>query len=531
MSFRFSSADYYVLARALARLPVEDIDCSPPIKFMVEMFNPSDPDMFNKFTDALRGLGVLQDVLAIDPKQPLPKKKAKSVTVYIPPLPSSAQLTDAALKQAETSGLWLNDFVRWASGNSPETPIEYIVAGGVWLVGLAVARRCYVHVHEKVYPHLYMIWVGRSGVAKSTGLKQVSKLAYSIMPHMLLPEENSPESLIENLAGRLPDNLNMLSAKLQERVQAGVRFAAQRAILVDEAQSLLGASKKDYMQGLSDWLLKLYDARDENGRSTRSRGLVYVRNAGLSILGATTPAAMARALTYDQWQTGEFARMVFIYPLQKVSNQSHVIYVDPSEELMHPLRQLHNRLPKPLAPTDEAYGEWGEVGCLFDDDAYNAYKRYDTAVRKDMIDTPHVDERLKPNYIRFPTQALKVAINLACMDWSLQVDKARPRITLGHWARAQQIVETWRASLHTMMPMLDESEDTRHQNRLIAELFANPEGSTISSLSRSTGIPTTKLRAALEVLIESGEVESVEKLHSGAGRPTVLYKAVGGQYD
>ncbi len=516
-----SNQDAYVIARAMARLSTEEHKCSPATRMLLDMFDMSNPDSFNRLSDVLRDRDWLQQVLAIDPKKPL--ESTKETKVFVPTLPKEARLSDEALKKAERVGGWLDDFSNWAGHNSPETPSSFIQAGGIWLIGLAIARRLYIHVHEKTYPHLYMLWIGESGMAKSTGLNQINRLVYQVMPYMLLPEENSPESLIENLAGNMPENLDKLPRTFQDRIQSGAKFAAQRGIVIDEAQSLLGANKKDYMQGLSEWLLKLYNGYDEYQRATRSRGMVFIRYAGLSIIGATTPSAMARAITADKWEDGELARYIMIYPESKMPPNPKVMWQAPPAKVVNVLRQLHKALPEPPDRLDDKYGDWNEKPATIDPEAYEAYARYSMAVRHTMPDSKMVELRLVPNYFRMHTHALKVALALAAIDWSCESDKPKntPRITLGHWARAQQIVENWRSSLHHLLPALDTSEDARHQDRIVTTIKSNPDGLTKREIARSTGIPNKRITEALEVLIDAGEVE--EQIIPTGGRSRTAY--------
>ncbi|MCZ7543304.1 MAG: YfjI family protein [Anaerolineae bacterium] len=190
-----------------------------------------------------------------------------------------------------------------------------VAAGGVFALGLAAARRCFLHLHEPIYPHLYVLWVAHSSIyKKTTGLAAIADLVRRVMPHMLLPEEMSPESFVNSLAGGKPENFDSLPPFQQQVIAEGRRFAGQRGILLDEASSLFGASRKDYMQGQDEMIMRLYDAPAEYSRELRSVGRVTVRHAALSILGATTPVAMARTVKEDAWADGMMARLAMLCP-------------------------------------------------------------------------------------------------------------------------------------------------------------------------------------------------------------------------
>ncbi|MCZ7545736.1 MAG: hypothetical protein M5R40_20450 [Anaerolineae bacterium] len=105
-----------------------------------------------------------------------------------------------------------------------------VAAGGVFALGLAAARRCFLHLHEPIYPHLYVLWVAHSSIyKKTTGLAAIADLVRRVMPHMLLPEEMSPESFVNSLAGGKPENFDSLppsSSRSSPRVGASPASAA-----------------------------------------------------------------------------------------------------------------------------------------------------------------------------------------------------------------------------------------------------------------------------------------------------------------
>ena len=57
------------------------------------------------------------------------------------------------------------------------------------------------------------------------------------------------------------------------------------------------------------------------------------------------------------------------------------------------------------------------------------------------------------NYPRLPAQALKIALILAALDWGCG-NQQEPRLTLPHYARAQEIAELWQVSAHRLLDVL-----------------------------------------------------------------------------
>ena len=77
---------------------------------------------------------------------------------------------------------------------------------------------------------------------------------------------------------------------------------------------LFGAfNRKDYMFGMKDLIMELYDCPDYSDKDTQT-GLTIVKEAALSILGVTTPAGLATAVTDADWQNGLLPRFLLLTP-------------------------------------------------------------------------------------------------------------------------------------------------------------------------------------------------------------------------
>lgn len=535
-----SPTDAFYLSRVVLQQPEQypyaDLKANPFLKAMVA------GGILTNADSVMRVLGndALMAVLAQDPATPPEMPQDDEGAVFVPPLPDYAQLSDEAQEAAQVVAPWLSEFMNWATARSPMTPPQFLESGALYALGLAVARRCYVHLHEPIYPHLYVLWVAPSGVyRKSTGLACVADLVRESMKHMLLPEEMTPESFMHALAGQTPENYSSLPQHQQEAVNYGRLFAGQRGIIVDEASSLLGASRRDYLQGMTELLLLLYDAKPERTRLLKS-GQYTVYNGALSIIGATTPAAMIRTVKDDSWGDGMMARMVLLAPDERLPYDAGNLTPDeyePPEALVSPVHKLHKMLPTP-PPPEEATSYLPAISAGMSKAAHAAYSAYAKAVTHDMLDGPHApDPRIAPNYVRMHVQAVKVALALACIDWAQvnqgfsgpwgEVYPQRPYITLGHWARAQRIAESWRASAHRLLSTLDVSEDAMNEQAIMAYLVRARRGATIYQLTRRTSIRSRqKIKGALEALEESGLVLA-ERKEPGpdGGRPTVRYFA------
>jgi len=484
----------------------------------LDLSNPQHRDIMNVLVQDEPDF--LLSIIALDAQAPFPSDKPVSTTVYVPPLPTYAQLSQPHIEAANGVALWLPQAVQWASERSPMTPPLFLFAGFILLIAAAIARRMYVHLGQPFYPHLYVLWVAATTqYAKSTGLRCVMDMAEKAFPHLQMPRELTPEALMASLSGKLPGNIENLPELDQRRQRLGALFAAQRVMYIDEASGLLG-NRKDYMQGNTEILLQNWDGVPRLERQTNKEGLIIARNMGFSLLGATTPAAMARYVTPDRWEDGEMARYVLLCPDKVMAYDDSIGSYEPPPHLTTALKRLHDRLPPPPDIHDpEQKAE--TLSVAMDDDALKGFQAY----RRAMIETSReLDSQLHGNYGRLPTQALKVALCLAAIDWSAQAEGNKPVIRSGHWAQAQQIVETWRESLHRLVIVLNETRDSRGQTRILSTLKHSPSGLTARDLGRQSGLTTKDVNSALNVLIESGDVEALDAMPPNGGYKHVIYR-------
>lgn len=526
-----SSQDLYALSRAFVGLSFQDLPTQNPlVGNLLRELNWSKPEHLNVARTLLKDQ--LPAILAIDPNAPPPPSKSQAVeAAYVPPLPREAQLSDTALNAMEGVGKWYKAAVQWATERSPMTPPHFLEAAVLWLIGLAVNRRVCIEFHERIYPLLYLLIVAEtSKYAKSTGMNAIRTLVMATMPHMLIPGSTTTEGMIEILSGQLPMNFERLTKRDQEMIEAGRRFAGQRGVILDEYSSLLGAMKKDYMAGFVELLMRMYDNQDAEQHHTRSGGMIIIKYPGVSIFGATTPAAMARSVAGEMWENGAMARYLIMFRENPLPyNPKYISFVPPSE-ITTPLANLHKNLPaiKANDMLESEHEDFRPIRAQITPEAHAQYQAYMKAVYYDML-TPDLDERLHGNYRRMHMQAVKIALALACSDWAMGNPNNPITIQLGHFALAQTIAEKGRESLHRLMPVLSQSADSRTQRNILT-VIKQAEGGLMSvrDIVRATGRNTNEVRSAIEVLVESGDLELVEHKPNGlnGGRPTQLYKLV-----
>jgi hypothetical protein len=525
--------DAYVLARAMAGKEWQDLACSPVTRLFLSKLNLATQDDMNLLRRLLGSAG-MKAIWVVDPEGPAPEgtRPRTSDVNTVPDLPPAVRLTADQKRQAAEVGRWLDEYVTWASQAANETPLRFHEGAGLWLAALAIGRRLYIHTpwRQRVFSNLYVMLVAVSTYyRKSAGLNLAHDLARAAMPHLILPQPGSPEAFMGMLGGVLPPNFEEIPARDRDRLTKGNRYAAQRGILRDELSALFKSFGRDYMQGMKELLMQLYDCPDYLDSNTNHRGLVVIRDAALSILGAATPAELSVSLSVGDWFNGTLARFVLLTPEPDYAERPAATDTVMPEGLVRLLRQLHEALPAP--PEADVIGDplppvepWSLVAT----DLWPPLHAYEQALRQMTEPNSPLDDRLRTVYGRLHVQALKVAIILAALDWVALGERRqnKPVVRAAHWYRAQQIAETWRASAHRLLHDLGENEEARLEVRILKLLAGQSSGLSVRSIYRTLRSPRKPVMEALKALEQDGQVAQDFMRHGQHGPKAECYRLV-----
>jgi predicted transcriptional regulator len=409
---------------------------------------------------------------------------------------------------------WLQQYMDWSGTTGNQTPMIFHQAAGLWLLATAVGRRLYGEAPwgVKIYPNLYLMLVaGTTFYRKSTAYKLAEGVARAAIPHMLMPTPGSPERFQEALAGRLPSNFDKLGQEQRERLTKAQPFAAQRGLLKDEVSGLFGAiNKRDYMVGMKDLLMELYDCPDYFDKDTQT-GLNIVENAALSILGVTTPASLSCAVSMGDWDNGLLIRFALLTPEPNYAERPAAkVYRGVPQPLVDDLRTLHERLP---APQTSEMGLGAPGALRLNVQCWEQCQHYGDWLRRkcDPGQDTELDDRLKGVYGRMHVQAFKLASLFAGLDWLKTSDEV-PTVTVDHWYAAQALAEGWRESAHRLLEQLDRSGDAvqekRQQDRLLNAIRqGGAEGMALRDLYRNLNFSAKQARQLAQDLVKAGLIE------------------------
>jgi hypothetical protein len=446
-----------------------------------------------------------------------PVAAARAPSSGCPSLPEAARL-DPSLGSGAAP--WLDAYVDHAMAKSPTTPRLFHESAALWLPSTLVARRLFVRMpFDDVYPNLFVVWFAPTTLySKTTGLRVARSLARRVFPHLFAAQDSTPEALLSDMAGRSPSNAEKMTEEEKTRWHKARNFAAQRGLIRDEMSGLLASAGRDYMAGMIEAFLSFYDCTPSFTRSTRQQGLVEVQNAYLTMLGASTPAALGSHLQAERlWANGWWPRFALLCPDQRPEWRES----EPTEEppcLAAKLVELRDRLLEPTWPDQPK-----ELAVRLGDGVYEAWGAYNKAMRHDLL-TESLDHRLSGTYGRLPTQVLKIATILAALDWP-EGDEA-PSIELPHLARAIEIAEVWRASAHRVLEEADRSGFEGLRRRIVRLL--GDSGCSLRELCKAMRrTKPDELKEILRQMVEAGDVEEFEtKPGPKGGRPTTRYRLV-----
>ena len=437
-----------------------------------------------------------------------------------PPLPDNARLDPAT---ANGAGHWIDVYADYADGISPMSPMAFHVSAALFLASTAIARRLVLRMsHGDIFPNLFMVWVAPTTLyCKSTSLRVAEGLAWRLIPHLLSPQDTTPEAFLSDLSGREPPHFDQLSDKDQEEWRRGRDFAGQRGWVLDEMSSLLAQAGRDYNAGLTEALLRFYDCVPRFTRSTRGQGRVVIRNSYLSLLGASTPAALSLHLLSERlWGNGWWPRFAIITPEAKRPEWRIPRKQDEPAELVAGLQKLYEQLPTATWPETPK-----PVAVTLGAGVFAAWQHYNEAMRYNLL-TDDLDQRLWGTYGRLPDQALKVSIILAGLDWPTYL--TTPQIELPHLARALTICESWRESAHRVLSTVAATEFDRVRVRILRIIGrCLPKGASLRDLAKAMRDKTpTEIAEAVQQMIDTGDIREVPPEPGQQGRPTTRYLPV-----
>lgn len=320
---------------------------------------------------------------------------------------------------------WLKDYIDYTAGH--EAPEDFHVWVGMTIIGAVLARRAWINnVYHNFFPNLYTILISPPGVGKKTTAINIGAdiLREAVPDTRIISEKCTPEALAKRLAKPIETRKESGGLKIESR--------AEGLILAPELTVFLGPEQ--YNSALIMFLTRLYDCAKIQETETIARGIESLKNVCVSMLAATTPSEIDRAIPSSARGSGFMSRLSLVQKDTTSRIVPKAIKVDPTirEMLVLGLARIHTECVGEFHLTDEA-DEWY--------DAY--YRRHHelVATGNSVLSIERQTDHVK-----------KLAMILSASEHNKMVIEAN------HFERAYNIIEMAAKNCGETMKMIDTSE-------------------------------------------------------------------------
>ena len=450
-----------------------------------------------------------------------------------PTLPAYATIDDQVGVDACP---WLDEYVAYSCKWSTRAWSSFHTAVGLWVMSTIAARRVMVEGGAGQMHHtglFLLLTAPTSTYAKTTtariGLDAITDAGLS---HLLLPDDLTPQALVRRMSSTSVELPTSVTPKTKDIAECVLQFAAQRGWVYEEFGSKLTAMMNDASNHSEYKRLfrVIYDSLPTFETETLTRGNEKIYRPYIALLGNLTPADLVRyaGKNNNLWNDGFWPRFIFASPPKDTAAEYTTAPTGKRltpQNITAPLRDWHlsMRIPEIETRVDAVEKEkrrktadvkkpdvvekyvmtkdpdaHPETVIGWDDDARNARDAYDKAMVT-MCRT--IPEDLRGLYTRQPNKALRIAGLFASMAGS-------STITLSHYARAQSIMESFRAELHnvydTTATTTVETGARKIEDKLIQMIGVNVTGVTKRDIYRRSHLDTDTVDKTLLRLQSNG---------------------------
>ena len=391
---------------------------------------------------------------------------------------------------------FVQEYTRYGETVTDSYP-DYWIAGGLFCLSVAINRNAVIKLRQgPVYPNMWMNLLGLSSLArKSTAIDKtdLTIIAANIDPDCKMPDEFSPEAMIE---------------RLDQRPRA--------YMLKDESAGLLAVMKKDYMRGLKDALMQLYDGKDINrelrtSRRKSDKTSFQVKNPYLCLMLATTPGSFAANTELLDVTSGWLPRFLHFFPNHVKDRWLPLEEGVPENDLLSTVCQAR------LIKIRQAFYDRSAPLVMHlskDADAY--FKAWQKVREGDLVEAK--DDRRAQFYSRLAVYVLKIGIlfTIGRADF-----KDGLEISLAHIQEACRLVDEYFMPMAmTVTDLVGKAADKNLMDKIISVLTSRGGKITKRDLIRAVHSKKKDLDESLEALEESGEIRLVT-ISNLKGRPTI----------
>jgi len=374
-------------------------------------------------------------------------------------------------------------------------PVEFHRFASVLICAAALGNRLYLDAGwGRIYPSMWMCFIGRSGVRKTTAVNLAASLLARADESIELPHDFTREAFYE---------------QMQQTPYGILRWR--------EMGSVLKALNRDYNSGTLETLTDIWESPHLLTRRTKTSGEIKIRRPAISILAAAKPRWFVEATKREDIEGGFLSRWLFIGA--DANNDEDEFFgtaMTESEEIQRNSLVAHLKSLIDLRPPNghDAYRmERGEGG-----DVLKAWVR-------DFASRMGDDEEQDPaDFVqRAGTQVVKLAMGIQACRGPYELSELHPKAV-------EQGIELFEFSLKCGQKLVNEILGRRWEApevERVRGIIRRVQRVSRASLMRQVRMRSRMLDECISALKDAGEVEQFYDTSSG-GRKPLCYRWIEG---
>lgn len=192
-------------------------------------------------------------------------------------------------------------------------PAQFIEAGFYFAISAAMERRVWVSSgSNRIFANQFVLFVGPAGVGKG--------LVTGVVDHVLRATphpDNAEESLLrfgptsgsyQRLIARMAEKSVLSKFVNDQGIPVGYPYASA-VLILDEFTSFFTEHASEAVA----FFCQVWTGNIPYERDTNSRGLKFIKNPSLSLIGGTTPKNLQKLLKYDIIGSGLDRRLLMVF--------------------------------------------------------------------------------------------------------------------------------------------------------------------------------------------------------------------------
>lgn len=194
---------------------------------------------------------------------------------------------------------WLGNYLKFTESSEAPTIFHFWV--GVSCIGAVLKRNVwYERAHDRIFPNHYIIILDQSAINRKSSACRIGRdLVVEVGTVNVISDKTTPEALLEALMHQKPK-------------EDGKGFATDSYGLIYAEELAFFLGKQSYNEGMIIMLTDLADCPRERRYKTRTRQMIYLKEPGLSFLGASTYDWLHDAIPQSAFGGGFMSRVLYV---------------------------------------------------------------------------------------------------------------------------------------------------------------------------------------------------------------------------